>query len=60
MQTIVFIYPFESSLVVVSKMNMQGNMYDKIFRENMEAALPGIIENLLGLKMNGALDQITW
>ena len=60
MQTIVFIYPFESSLAVVSKMNMQGNMYDKIFRENMEAALPGIIENLLGLKMNGALDQITW
>jgi len=27
----------------------QGNQYDKIFRENMEAALPGIIEHLLGL-----------
>ena len=27
----------------------QANQYDKIFRENMEAALPGIIERLLGL-----------
>jgi hypothetical protein len=27
----------------------QANKYDKIFRENMEAALPGIIEHLLGL-----------
>jgi glycerophosphoryl diester phosphodiesterase len=27
----------------------QANQYDKIFRENMEAALPGIIEHLLGL-----------
>lgn len=27
----------------------QANQYDKIFRENMDAALPGIIEHLLGL-----------
>jgi hypothetical protein len=27
----------------------QANQYDKIFRENMEAALPGIIEHVLGL-----------
>ncbi|MEO8399855.1 MAG: hypothetical protein ABI550_08595 [Ignavibacteriaceae bacterium] len=32
-----------------SKENQQGNMYDKIFRENMEAALPGIIAHLLNL-----------
>ena len=31
------------------KENLQGNMYDKIFRENMEAALPGIITHLLNL-----------
>ena len=31
------------------KENKQGNMYDKIFRENMEAALPGIIAHLLNL-----------
>lgn len=27
----------------------QPNKYDKIFRENMEAALPGIVERVLGL-----------
>jgi hypothetical protein len=27
----------------------QPNKYDKIFRENMEAALPGIVEHVLGL-----------
>lgn len=27
----------------------QANQYDEIFRENMEAALPGIIERVLGL-----------
>jgi predicted transposase/invertase (TIGR01784 family) len=27
----------------------QVNQYDKIFRENMEAALPGVIEHVLGL-----------
>lgn len=27
----------------------QANRYDKIFRENIEAALPGIIEHVLGL-----------
>lgn len=27
----------------------QGNEYDKIFKENMEQALPGLIEHLLGL-----------
>jgi len=27
----------------------QANKYDKIFRENMEAALPGIVEHVLGL-----------
>ncbi|MEO6523875.1 MAG: hypothetical protein ABIN91_19480 [Mucilaginibacter sp.] len=31
------------------KQNNQTNQYDKIFRENMEAALPGIMEHLLGL-----------
>ena len=31
------------------KQTQQGNMYDKIFRENMEAALPGIITHLLNL-----------
>ena len=31
------------------KENQQGNMYDKIFRENMEAVLPGIITHLLNL-----------
>ena len=31
------------------KNNQQGNRYDKIFRENMEAALPGIIAHLLNL-----------
>ena len=31
------------------KNNQQGNIYDKIFRENMEAALPGIIAHLLNL-----------
>lgn len=32
-----------------SQINLQGNRYDKIFRENMEAALPGLIKNILGL-----------
>jgi hypothetical protein len=27
----------------------QVNQYDKIFRENLEAALPGLIRNLLGI-----------
>ncbi|HEY5393010.1 MAG TPA: hypothetical protein VIJ92_01400 [Ginsengibacter sp.] len=31
------------------KENLQGSMYDKIFRENMEAALPAIITHLLNL-----------
>jgi hypothetical protein len=29
----------------------QANQYDKVFRENMEAALPGIIEHVLGLNI---------
>lgn len=29
--------------------NQQINQYDKIFRENLEAALPGLIRNLLGI-----------
>ncbi len=29
----------------------QANQYDKVFRENMEAALPGIIEHVLGLEI---------
>ena len=29
--------------------NRQVNQYDKIFRENLEAALPGLIRNLLGI-----------
>ncbi len=29
--------------------NPQGNEYDKVFKENMEQALPGLIEHLLGL-----------
>src|ERR1700749_1088388 len=29
--------------------NLQVNQYDKIFRENLEAALPGLIKNLLGI-----------
>jgi predicted transposase/invertase (TIGR01784 family) len=29
--------------------NPQVNQYDKIFRENLEAALPGLIRNLLGI-----------
>jgi hypothetical protein len=29
--------------------NPQVNQYDKIFRENIEAALPGLIRNLLGI-----------
>ena len=28
-----------------------ANQYDKIFRENMEAALPGLIEHLLGINI---------
>ena len=31
------------------KSNPQVNQYDKIFRENLEAALPGLIRNLLGI-----------
>ena len=30
--------------------NRQVNQYDKIFRENLEAALPGLIKNLLGIQ----------
>jgi predicted transposase/invertase (TIGR01784 family) len=30
--------------------NSQINQYDKIFRENLEAALPGLIKNLLGIQ----------
>jgi hypothetical protein len=29
----------------------QGNKYDKIFRENMEAALPAILKHLLGMEI---------
>src|ERR1700737_4676353 len=29
--------------------NQQVNQYDKILRENIEAALPGLIKNLLGI-----------
>src|ERR1700760_2593681 len=29
--------------------NPQVNQYDKIFRENLEAALPGLIKKLLGI-----------
>jgi predicted transposase/invertase (TIGR01784 family) len=29
--------------------NAQANQYDKIFKENLEAALPGLIKNLLGI-----------
>lgn len=28
----------------------QANQYDKIFKENIEAVLPGLIENILGIK----------
>ena len=31
------------------KSNSQINQYDKIFRENLEAALPGLIRNVLGI-----------
>ena len=31
------------------KRNLQVNQYDKILRENMEAALPGLIRNLLNI-----------
>jgi hypothetical protein len=34
--------------------NIQANQYDKIFRENMEAALPGIMEHVLGLKITSS------
>jgi hypothetical protein len=34
-----------------SKDGKQANQFDKIFRENMEAALPGIMEHVLGLKI---------
>ena len=33
----------------VKKRNPQVNQYDKILRENIEAALPGLIRNLLGI-----------
>jgi predicted transposase/invertase (TIGR01784 family) len=38
------------------KENQQGNMYDKIFRENMEAALPGIIAHLLNLHIVNSVE----
>ena len=34
----------------VKQRNTQVNQYDKIFRENIEAALPGLIRNLLGIQ----------
>ena len=33
----------------VKRGSQQVNQYDKIFRENIEAALPGLIKNLLGI-----------
>ena len=33
----------------VKQKNTQVNQYDKILRENMEAALPGLIKNLLNI-----------
>lgn len=33
----------------VKQPNRQVNQYDKILRENIEAALPGLISNLLGI-----------
>lgn len=39
-----------------SKDNKQGNKYDKIFRENMNAALPGIIRHVLGLHIVHSID----
>jgi len=38
------------------KDNRQGNRYDKIFRENMEAALPGIITDLLNLHIVNSVE----
>ena len=38
------------------KNNQQGNVYDKIFRENMEAALPGIIACLLNLDIINSIE----
>src|ERR1700733_11018147 len=39
----------KSSTKKVKKRNPQVNQYDKILRENIEAALPGLIKNLLGI-----------
>jgi predicted transposase/invertase (TIGR01784 family) len=33
----------------VKQQNRQVNQYDKILHENLEAALPGLIRNLLGI-----------
>jgi predicted transposase/invertase (TIGR01784 family) len=33
----------------VKQKNRQVNQYDKVLRENLEAALPGLIKNLLGI-----------
>ena len=30
-------------------MSKQSNQYDKIFRENLEAIIPGLMENVLGI-----------
>lgn len=32
-------------------MSKQSNQYDKIFRENLEAIIPGLIENVLGIRV---------
>jgi len=39
----------KSSSKKVKQRNQQINQYDKILRENLEAALPGLIRNLLGI-----------
>jgi hypothetical protein len=33
----------------ITQANRQVNQYDKILRENIEAALPGLISNLLNI-----------
>ncbi len=39
----------KSGTLKVKQSNQQVNQYDKILRENIEAALPGLIKNLLGI-----------
>jgi len=39
----------KSSSRNIKQRNQQVNQYDKILRENIEAALPGLISNLLGI-----------